>query len=84
MSYAGRLNIVAAQFAELLFTHATHSGWMFIDCSDDYQKHFGTLLELSKLKVDSIEDLINKPNFRPMIMVRSLLCITGVINFYVG
>lgn len=67
MSYAGKLNVLAARFAELLFTHA--AGWIYLDCFDTYQKHFGTSLELSELKVDSIEELINKPNLRPVVMV---------------
>lgn len=69
MSYAGKLNIIAAQFAELLFINI--AGWTFINCCDDYQKHFGTSLELSELRVNSIEELINKPNLKPVVMVRS-------------
>ena len=67
LSYTGKLNILAARFAELLFTHA--DSWTFIDCFDTYEKHFGTSLELNELRVDSIEELLNKPNFRPVIMV---------------
>jgi len=68
LSYTGKLNILAAQFAELLFTHADR--WTFIDCFDAYEKHFGTPLELNELRVDSIEDLLNKPNLRPVVMVK--------------
>lgn len=66
LSYAGKLNVVAAQFAEMLFVHAAN--WTYIDCFDTYQRHFGISLELSELKVDSIEELINKPTLRPVIM----------------
>ena len=79
LSYAGKLNILAARFAELLFMHANR--WIYINCFDSYQKHFGTSLELSELRVDSIEELINKPNLRPIVMVRlSLYTITSVQN----
>ena len=71
LSYAGKLNVLSTRFAELLFTHA--AGWIYIDCFDVYQKYFGTSLELGELRVDSIEELINKPNLRPVVTV-SLFC----------
>ena len=68
LSYAGNLNILAARFAELLFVRADN--WTYINCFDAYQQHFGTSLELSELRVDSIEELINKPNLKPIVTVR--------------
>ena len=41
-----------------------------MDCFDAYQRHFGTSLELSELRVESIEELMNKPNLKTIIMVR--------------
>lgn len=68
LTYAGKLNVLASQFAELLFT--LRADWTYIDCFSTYQKHFGTSLELSEFRVESVEELINKPNLKPVVMVR--------------
>ena len=68
LSYGGHLNILAARLTELLFVRADR--WTYIDCFDVYQQHFGMSLELSELRVESIEELINKPNLRPVVTVR--------------
>ena len=67
LTYGGRLNLMAARFSELLFIHADR--WIYVDCFDVYQKHFGIPLELNELKVEGVEELLYKPNLRSVMMV---------------
>jgi len=71
LTYAGKLNILASQMAEMLFTY--RGQWVLIDCVDTYERYFGTTLELGRLKLCSIEELLNKPTFKMIVVVSTLM-----------
>jgi len=68
LTYAGKLNVLASQMAEMLFMYRDQ--WVLIDCMDTYQRHFGVTLELARLGLSSIEELLNKPTFKMIVVVR--------------